>query len=152
MTRLTSFFESSFEWLTNKLNTILGHSYSFFIALLIIVSWIAYDVIDKKAVHDLLNDLFVGFTFLMVFIIQKSQNKFSTGIHLKLNELVASQENASNRLIKVEDRSEAELKKLDVHYQDLANTVGKQDEMTSSKSIEQIISEKDETKDDSIEK
>ena len=152
MTGLTSFFEDSFEWLTNKLSTILGHSYTFFIALIIIVSWIAYDVIDNKPFHDLLNDLFVGFTFLMVFIIQKSQNKFSTGIHLKLNELVAAQENASNRLIKVEDRSEAELKKLDVHYQDLANSVGKKNEMTSSKSIEQIIGEKEETEDDSKEK
>jgi len=152
MNQLTNFFENSFEWLTNKVNVILGHSYTFFVALLIIIGWIAYDVADSKAFHDLLNDVFVGFTFLMVFIIQKSQNKFSTGIHLKLNELVAAHENASNRLIKVEDRSEAELKKLDVHYQDMANTVGKQDEMISSKSIEQIINEKDEAKDDSIEK
>jgi low affinity Fe/Cu permease len=42
-------------------------------------------------------------TFLMVFVIQQSQNKDTMAVQLKLNELIASQKNASNRLIDIED-------------------------------------------------
>src|SRR5215210_2728460 len=59
-------------------------------------------------------------TFLMVFLIQRTQNKDGLAIQLKLNELVAAVENASNRLIDVEDLSEHELKALHVYYEKLA--------------------------------
>ena len=59
-------------------------------------------------------------TFLMVFLIQRAQNKDSLAIHLKLNELVAALEGASNRLIDVEDLSEAELKVLRRFYRGLS--------------------------------
>src|ERR1700748_2802151 len=49
-------------------------------------------------------------TFLMVFLIQKAQNKDSLAIQLKLNELVASHEFASNRMVNVENITEAEMK------------------------------------------
>ena len=55
-------------------------------------------------------------TFLMVFLIQRSQNKDSLAVHLKLNELVAAMDGASNRLIDVEDLTEDELKTLHRHY------------------------------------
>jgi low affinity Fe/Cu permease len=55
-------------------------------------------------------------TFLMVFLIQRSQNKDSQAIHLKLNELVAAVEGASNRLINVEDLTEEEVRTLHRHY------------------------------------
>src|ERR671921_1608248 len=48
-------------------------------------------------------------TFLMVFLIQRSQNKDSLALHLKLNELVAAIDGASNRLIDIEDLTEEEL-------------------------------------------
>ena len=59
-------------------------------------------------------------TFLMVFLIQRTQNKDGMAIQLKLNELVAAIEGASNRLIDVEDLSERELKSLHAHFQRLA--------------------------------
>src|SRR5437588_3677677 len=58
-------------------------------------------------------------TFIMVFLIQRAQNKDSKAIHLKLNELVAAVEGASNRLIDVEDMSEAELQTLHKHFRQL---------------------------------
>lgn len=58
-------------------------------------------------------------TFLMVFLIQRTQNKDALAIHLKLNEIVASMEGASNQLIDVEDLSEAEMAVLHQHYQKL---------------------------------
>src|SRR6185436_21170720 len=59
-------------------------------------------------------------TFLMVFLIQRSQNKDSLAIHMKLNEIIASINGASNMLVEVEDMSEMELKTLKDHYQKLA--------------------------------
>src|ERR687897_271444 len=55
-------------------------------------------------------------TFLMVFLIQRSQNKDSLALHLKLNEIVAAMKGASNRLIDVEDLSESEVRLLHRHY------------------------------------
>ena len=59
-------------------------------------------------------------TFLMVFLIQKSQNKDSIAIQLKLNELVAANELASNRLVSVEDMTEEELKVIQKYYSKLS--------------------------------
>ena len=64
-------------------------------------------------------------TFLMVFLIQRAQNKDSMAIQLKLNELVAAIDGASNRLIDVEDLSEDELKALHRHYAQLAELAQK---------------------------
>ena len=58
-------------------------------------------------------------TFLMVFLIQHSQNKQTEAMHMKLNELIASHQEASNQLISVEDLSEAELETLHRFYQRL---------------------------------
>lgn len=58
-------------------------------------------------------------TFLMVFLIQRAQNKESLAVQLKLDEIVASLEGASNRLIDVEDLSEEEVENLRKHYQQL---------------------------------
>jgi len=59
-------------------------------------------------------------TFLMVFLIQQTQNKDGLAVQLKLNELVAALEGASNRLISVEDLTSEELAVLHDHYQQLA--------------------------------
>ncbi len=58
-------------------------------------------------------------TFIMVFLIQRSQNKDSLAVQLKLNEVVAALHGASNRLIAIEDLSEEELRALHVRYQRL---------------------------------
>jgi len=76
-------------------------------------------------------------TFLMVFLIQRSQNKDALAIQLKLNELVAGLEGASNRLISVEDLSEDELKVLHIHYQRLAEMAKREADLKVSHSIEE---------------
>ena len=59
-------------------------------------------------------------TFLMVFLIQQSQNKDSVAVHLKLNELLASHRNASNRMIGIEDLDEQDLRDVATFYAKLA--------------------------------
>jgi len=76
-------------------------------------------------------------TFLMVFIIQQSQNKDTVAIHLKLNELIASQRHASNRLIDVEDLTEEELEVLKKFYVKLSKLAIKDNDLHSSHSIDE---------------
>ena len=76
-------------------------------------------------------------TFLMVFLIQRSQNKDSIAIHLKLNEIVAALEGASNRLINVEELTEAEIRTLHKHYRRLVEIARHEGSLTRSHSIEE---------------
>src|SRR5262245_5374187 len=76
-------------------------------------------------------------TFVMVFLIQRTQNKDALAVQLKLNELVAVIEGASNRLIDVEDLSEQELKVLHKYFQRLAEMSKKDDELGKSHSVEE---------------
>jgi low affinity Fe/Cu permease len=76
-------------------------------------------------------------TFLMVFLIQRTQNKDSKALQLKLNELVAAVEGASNRLIDVEDLTEDELETLHRHYQKLVAMAKRDRRLTESHSIEE---------------
>lgn len=76
-------------------------------------------------------------TFLMVFLIQRAQNKDALAIHLKLNEIVAAMEGASNRLIDVEDLSEPEIDTLRRHYKKLIELAKKDEEFTTTHSIEE---------------
>jgi low affinity Fe/Cu permease len=76
-------------------------------------------------------------TFLMVFLIQRSQNKDALAIHLKLNELVAALEGASNRLIDVEALSEKELRMLQEHFSTLAKLAGEEADIAQSHSVEE---------------
>ena len=76
-------------------------------------------------------------TFLMVFLVQRSQNRDGLAIQLKLNELVAALHGASNRLIDVEDLTEAELKILHAHYQRLVEMARSDEDMTASHSVDE---------------
>ena len=76
-------------------------------------------------------------TFLMVFLIQRAQNKDALAIHLKLNEIVAAMEGASNRLIDVEDLSEPEIDALRSYYKRLIELARQDDVLTTTHSIEE---------------
>jgi len=76
-------------------------------------------------------------TFLMVFLIQRSQNKDAIAVQLKLNEIVAALDGASNRLINVEDLSEHELEQLHVYYCRLARLAKEDGDVRVSHSIEE---------------
>jgi len=76
-------------------------------------------------------------TFLMVFLIQRGQNKDSLAIHLKLNEIVAAVNGASNRLIEVESLSEEELNVLQRHYHKLVTMAKHDATLTQSHSVEE---------------
>ncbi len=76
-------------------------------------------------------------TFLMVFLIQKAQNKDSLAIQLKLNELVAAHEYASNRLVNVENMTEDELKVIKKYYCKLSEMTKNEESLQQSHSIDE---------------
>ena len=76
-------------------------------------------------------------TFLMVFLIQRAQNKDALALHIKLNELVAAVEGASNRLIEVEALSERDLMVLRRHFHELAQLAKDEADIGHSHSVEE---------------
>jgi low affinity Fe/Cu permease len=80
-------------------------------------------------------------TFLMVFLIQRAQNKDSAAIHMKLNELLAATRGASNRLISSEELSEDEVAILRKHYRRLVELAKKDEDFTKAHSIEEADAE-----------
>jgi low affinity Fe/Cu permease len=75
-------------------------------------------------------------TFLMVFVIQQSQNKETSAIQIKLNELIAANKNASNRVVGIENLSEAELKDLKEFYDKMAELVKTHKDLFTSQSVD----------------
>jgi low affinity Fe/Cu permease len=116
-----------------------GSSWAFAIAVAVIIAWLVSGPIFNfsDTWQLVINTGTTVVTFLMVFLIQRSQNKDSLAIQLKLNEIVAAMPGASNRLIDVEDLSEAELVKLHQFYGRLAEIAKHEADLQRSHSIEE---------------
>ncbi len=111
--------EEHFETLTSGVTKAIGNSITFSIALIIVIFWILKRDFYSLNLHDFIGDIILGITFLTLFILQKNLNRFTASIHLKINELVATHEPASNLMINIESKSEHELKELSKEFYDL---------------------------------
>lgn len=116
-----------------------GTSMAFVLAVMIILIWaITGPLFNYSNTWQLvINTGTTIVTFLMVFLIQRAQNKDALALHLKLNEIVAALEGASNRLIDVEDLSEPEIDALHKYYKRLIELARKDDNLTHTHSIEE---------------
>jgi low affinity Fe/Cu permease len=116
-----------------------GSSWGFGLALLTVLTWAVTGPIFQwsNTWQLVINTGTTIVTFLMVFLIQRAQNKESKAIQLKLNEIVAAVQGASNHLIDVEDLSEKEIETLRRHYRELAQLAGKSRSVLESHSIEE---------------
>ena len=116
-----------------------GSSWAFAVAVLIVVTWLLTGPIFhySDTWQLVINTGTTIVTFLMVFLIQRSQNKDALAVHLKLNEIVAALQGASNRLIDVEDLSEADLVRLHRFYRRLAEMAKHDFEHGRSHSVEE---------------
>ena len=128
-----------FELLAHSATVFSGTTTAFIIALFVIIIWLItgryFQFSDTWQL--VINTGTTIVTFLMVFLIQRMQNKDSRAIHLKLNELVASLKGPSNRLIDVEDLTEEELETLSNYYRALSKMARKEKDLSSSHSIEE---------------
>jgi low affinity Fe/Cu permease len=119
-----------------------GTSIAFVVALAVVLGWaITGPIFEFSDTWQLvINTGTTIVTFLMVFLIQRAQNKDALAIHLKLNEIVAALEGASNRLIDVEDLTEPEIDALRTYYKKLIDLARTDENLTISHSIEEAAS------------
>jgi len=132
---------SFFETAATKITCWTGSSQAFGIAFAIIVIWGVTGPIFKYSDtwQLVINTGTTIITFLMVFLIQKSQNKDSKAIQLKLNELIAASRWASNRMVDIEDLTEEELDVLHKYYQKLSDISESEDDIHRSHSIDSAV-------------
>lgn len=118
--------------------TWVGSSWAFILALGITILWLVTGPIFhySDTWQLMMNTVSSIVTFLMVFLLQRSQNKDSAAMQVKLDELLAAHKGASNRLISVEDLSEKEVQDLHERYQELCKTARRGEKATAPVSIE----------------
>ena len=116
-----------------------GSSWAFALAVLVVAAWLVTGPLFgfSDTWQLVINTGTTIVTFLMVFLIQRSQNKEALAVQLKLNEIVAALEGASNRLVDVESLSEEELEVLHKHYHELCKKAQTAEEIRHSHSIEE---------------
>jgi len=129
------------ESFAHVITAFTGSSLAFIIALTTVLIWAALGPVFgfSDTWQLVINTGTTIITFLMVFLIQRTQNKDSLAIELKLNEIVAALEGASNRLVNVEDLSEAELTILHRRYQGLAEKAKMDGSLGRSHSVEESV-------------
>lgn len=127
-----------FEKFSDRVTSLAGSPYGFSGAFLVILAWAASGpFFDFSETWQLvINTCTTIITFLMVFLIQKSQNKDSKAIQLKLNELIAADDRASNRMVDLEDLTEEELDRLHKYYEKLSALALKDEDIHTSHSID----------------
>lgn len=128
-----------FERVARHATEAAGSTPAFVLAFSVVLGWaISGWFFDFGETWQLFINTFTTIaTFLMVFLIQRSQNKDAMALHLKLNELLASQRGASNRLVNAEDFGEEELRVLHRHFDRLHDLAKTQASIHESHSIDE---------------
>jgi low affinity Fe/Cu permease len=110
--------QDSFRRFARKSSEVLGSAWAFISAIFIIVVWgltgPAFHFSDTWQL--IINTGTTIVTFLMVFLIQNTQNRDAKAVHLKLDELIRAVQGARNRLVDLEKLSDDELKKLEEQF------------------------------------
>lgn len=131
--------KAAFEKFSANVTKAAGSPAAFILAFAVILIWgVVGPVFHYSDTWQLvINTGTTIITFLMVFVIQQSQNKDTVAIHLKLNELIAATSTASNRLIDVEDLTADELATLKKFYIKLSTLAEKEDDIHTTHSIDE---------------
>ena len=132
--------KEAFSGFSRRTSELAGGPWSFAVAVAVILVWaVTGPVFGFSDTWQLLiNTGTTIVTFLMVFLIQNTQNKDTLVIHVKLNELIASQPGASNHLIDLEDMSEADLERLRIAFRRLADRANEKEGLARM-TVEQVI-------------
>lgn len=131
-------FTHWFEMVASKITRATGSPSVVVVAILFMLLWGVCGPLFQFSDNWLwfINTATSLITFIMVFIIQHSQNKDSTAVQLKLNELLSVNKFASNRMVNIEDATEEELLVLKKYYKRLSDISEKENNPFSSFSIE----------------
>ncbi len=132
-------FIAWFEEASGSITRISGSPSAVLVALAVIIIWgVTGPLFGFSDTWQLvINTGTTIITFIMVFVIQHSQNKDTMAIQLKLNELIAASDGASNRLVDIEDITEDELRALKKYYVKLAALTANEKNILESHSIDE---------------
>jgi low affinity Fe/Cu permease len=135
-----------FDHFALYITRVTGSSTAFILAMSVVLLWAATGPLFhfSETWQLVINTGTTIITFLMVFVIQKAQNKESLAVQLKLNELIAATKGASNRLVSVENLSEQELQVLCEHYSAMAELTKQASDLLKSHSVEEAIRDTEE--------
>src|SRR5436190_12521928 len=111
--------EQWFESMVGIALKIYGHPFTFVVALLVVIFFLVQSVKNYAHLQDLVRDIILSISFLSFFIIQRAVNKTTTAIRIKINELIASHDKASNDLLAIEEKTESELEELADKHKDV---------------------------------
>ncbi|WP_395059438.1 low affinity iron permease family protein [Flavobacterium sp.] len=132
--------ERQFERLVSIATKILGNSISFIIAFILVIFWWITNLPTSKNLHQNIGDIIFGTTFLSLFIIQKSFNRYSALIHLKMNELISSHKAADNSVMNTSQKTEKEIREMSREYIETVESVEKElDNVLKDTNIENKI-------------
>lgn len=128
-----------FEAISQRITSWTGSTLAFVLALTTIIVWAASGPLFgfSETWQLVINTGTTVITFLMVFLIQRQQNKDSLVLQLKLNELIAATKGASNRLVNAEDLSEQELAVLHEYYCRLVEEAKQDADLLQTHSVEE---------------
>ncbi|MEI9966577.1 MAG: low affinity iron permease family protein [Candidatus Moraniibacteriota bacterium] len=107
-----------FRKFAQKTSEFVGRPLAFFLALILVIGWaIVGPLFDYSDSWQLvINTGTTILTFLMVFLIQNTQNRDAKAIHLKLDEVIRSNKHARNSMVDIEDKSDGDLMQLQEEY------------------------------------
>lgn len=128
-----------FERFSGTITKSTGKPFAFITALILVIVWAVSGPFFhfSETWQLVINTSTTIITFLMVFLIQQAQNKDTVALHLKLNELIAANRRASNRLINIEDLTEDELINLKHFFVKLSGNEMKANELFAQHSIDE---------------
>jgi low affinity Fe/Cu permease len=132
-------FKRKFERFSNWVTKATGSPYAFLIAFIVVIIWaVTGPIFNYSETWQLvINTGTTIITFLMIFVIQQSQNKDTVALHLKLNELIAASDLTSNRLIECEDLTEEELQVIKKYYHHLSQLTKEDESVFTSHSLDE---------------
>jgi low affinity Fe/Cu permease len=113
----------AFRVFAHRSSAMLGSAWAFSIAVLVILVWLVTGPMFhfSDTWQLIINTATTVITFLMVFLIQNTQNRDAKAMHLKLDELIRAVKGARNQLVDLENLSDEDLKKLEEQFQRLRN-------------------------------
>jgi low affinity Fe/Cu permease len=115
---------------------LLGHPITFILALILVLFWWGSSWYYSNDLHQNIGDFIFGITFLTLFIIQKSFNRYSALVHLKMNELISSNEAANNSVMNTSEKTEEEIRILAKEYVEIEKEIKElNDNENPSKSV-----------------
>ena len=127
----------AFRVFARRSSSMLGSAWAFTAALLVIVIWLVTGPVFhfSNTWQLIINTATTIITFLMVFLIQNTQNRDAKAVHLKLDELIRAIRNARNELVDLEELSDEELQKLEAQFRRMRQRA-ENDDATPSRHVD----------------